>query len=1242
MSTQAGITIDGPNKPYKIVDNISRPTPGSKQVLVKCLGVGINPVEPMQQQSGLLVNEWPAIIGSDCAGVVIDVGPDTTKLKSGDYIYGCAPLGQNRFTPFQDTFLVQEDVFLKKSSNLSVEDSCTIGVGLLTSSLCLLAGAKLKLPKEGAKADQKEEWVVVLGGTGTVGQYAVQLANVCGYKVLTSCSPSKQSVATQNGASATFNNRGSVDEQVAEIKKITGGNFGRIMDATAYGYEVMVKALENGSDAKTKYLTTVDDWSEFSTPSSINEYRAELGHLCRLDEPDGAQVTSDISGWIPALEAHLAAGTLKPLEYQVIDGVGWDKVIQGINDLEGGKAAKKIVQLSTFSFLTFSTFKLNTWHSHRLYARLAMEAIGAGASTLAFVLLALKSAKVIHESLSSIKGAPKTVRELVEDIKFLQSVLGRMSHCPLQNAPTSTIDSLNETLQHCTVDLSSIESRLTKFSPNSLNSRSSRLWKGVLAYVKKEDLENARSRIRDKSTQMNLYLGLIQAQSISDTSSRIDTQAAATTNILQQILGEISKLHERLDQDVAPIAPQDDVDATITGHFGTLTVCSELEASISRLSSLVDHDGSTLDADDAEHIVDDLRRFVTIAKEKSSSKTNNNQQTHAYNTAVDKRAIMLRRDLKLIEGLILSAPIIAINKPVISSNKLLSCMPRGTIIKQKRLREEIDANHGYLTISTNKRRRVCQGVTSNSSGNATTFRDVVASIVFRPSNFPWMLSVSLSQGQLFDRSVQSIPRISVCPIVPNDSPVFTLVKQGQLKEFTALLTEGKASLRDHDEQGMPLLHYAATASVEMCKFLIESGADVDEMGEHTGTALSRISGLDRHDTTLVLLQNMADPTLSYPGWDNPLSTACNLDLPSAELFLKHGGHFTMHDLESSDLNGRTRLHQICMTDTRSTSKRKAVAMLVAAGASLSARVTKSWSPDDHQTLGFTCLHGLVYKAHRSKDRDDLETLVLLIQQGADVFALDHHQHSVFMRAYLSNDSDNQYSSKGSYRGDLWDAALTICGYDIGQHRDAFPRVPRYNKSYRRKDFERLWLGHESSCPYWNDERHPETGGTDDYWKQTPARCNHIACSDCEDPPTATETVESNLPLLHEADLPGYAQDMYHEWAYSPSDSAYGYAHTYTQEDQEVDLESLDWNGDDPDALALDILDSEIDDQLKGYLSLPASEDGEAAFHRLAGTQSEEDEDEEALQGLVTESESDDYPAFVNKWLDYYIEEAERE
>ncbi|KAK4129163.1 GroES-like protein [Parathielavia appendiculata] len=343
MATQSGITIAGPNEPYTIVNDISRPTPGPKQALVRCLAVGINPVEPLQHHTGLLISEWPAIIGSDCAGVVLEVGSGCERLKPGDYVYGCAPLGQNKFTPFQDAFLVEENVFLKKSDNLTVEETATVGAGLLTAGLCFLAGMELKLSEDGTRAPEKDEWVVILGGTGTVGQFAVQIARACGYKVLASCSPSKASAAEKNGATATFNNRGPVDEQLAEIKKITGGNFARIFDSTAYGYDIMVKALETCSTATTKYLTSVDDWSPFNTPSTIKEYRAELGHLCRLNEPIGQTVTKEIASWIPTFETHLAAGTLKPIEYQLGDGVGWESVIRGIQDLEAGKAAKKIV-----------------------------------------------------------------------------------------------------------------------------------------------------------------------------------------------------------------------------------------------------------------------------------------------------------------------------------------------------------------------------------------------------------------------------------------------------------------------------------------------------------------------------------------------------------------------------------------------------------------------------------------------------------------------------------------------------------------------------------------------------------------------------------------------------------------------------------------------------------------------------------------------------------------------------------
>lgn len=62
-----------------------------------------------------------------------------------------------------------------------------------------------------------------------------------------------------------------------------------------------------------------------------------------MDEQIGIETTTDLASWIDGFEGHLAAGTLKPLEYQLFDGVGWQAVIDAIALLESGKAAKKLV-----------------------------------------------------------------------------------------------------------------------------------------------------------------------------------------------------------------------------------------------------------------------------------------------------------------------------------------------------------------------------------------------------------------------------------------------------------------------------------------------------------------------------------------------------------------------------------------------------------------------------------------------------------------------------------------------------------------------------------------------------------------------------------------------------------------------------------------------------------------------------------------------------------------------------------
>jgi len=66
-------------------------------------------------------------------------------------------------------------------------------------------------------------------------------------------------IPASHGA-ATFDGRASLDEQVAEIKKITGGSFARVFDASAHGYDVAIAALSSASTEPVKYFSSVDDW----------------------------------------------------------------------------------------------------------------------------------------------------------------------------------------------------------------------------------------------------------------------------------------------------------------------------------------------------------------------------------------------------------------------------------------------------------------------------------------------------------------------------------------------------------------------------------------------------------------------------------------------------------------------------------------------------------------------------------------------------------------------------------------------------------------------------------------------------------------------------------------------------------------------------------------------------------------------------------------------------------------------
>ncbi|KAH6719468.1 chaperonin 10-like protein [Leptodontidium sp. 2 PMI_412] len=337
-----GILLAEAGGQFLPVDYLEVPKPARKQILVKSLVTGINPVEEFMR-AGFLVLSWPIVLGCDASGTVVEVGSEVTKFKVGDSVFGCTRLGAPGYSTFQEYFLMDENITFKKPENVSREQAATLGVGLLTACLGLVSGADVELKSTEGKVG--EEWILVLGAAGSVGQFAVQIAKLCGFKVLGSCSPANDGFLKTVGADATFNYKLPLEEQLKEIASVTGGKFSRVFDASAMASQTGMEALAQHGDPKVevKHFATTNDWVPIEPKQGIQINMVSLGKIGKTGDESILQVNQDIEDFIPTLEKYLADGSLKPMEYEVIGDVGVENILKGLEAFNSKKSATKKV-----------------------------------------------------------------------------------------------------------------------------------------------------------------------------------------------------------------------------------------------------------------------------------------------------------------------------------------------------------------------------------------------------------------------------------------------------------------------------------------------------------------------------------------------------------------------------------------------------------------------------------------------------------------------------------------------------------------------------------------------------------------------------------------------------------------------------------------------------------------------------------------------------------------------------------
>ncbi|KAK3342067.1 hypothetical protein B0T25DRAFT_511599 [Lasiosphaeria hispida] len=684
-----------------------------------------------------------------------------------------------------------------------------------------------------------------------------------------------------------------------------------------------------------------------------------------------------------------------------------------------------------------------------------MDPVSAGSSILAFVVLALKSARAIHELLSAVKDGPQSLRHLAGDIAQLQGILERLSNLQPESIDEGGARALEVAASRCVQDVGDIESKLARFTISPTDKHAGKLWKRLLTAIGEKDLMQMQDLVRCHFMMLGVQLGMLQT-----------THMSASRNQLSEMLDSLNQLKEQVstlrNSPTSAPATAESV-STSNGSPEVPRIDLELEQCIYRLVEYINGKESTVASDDAQQMIEDLEALLRSAEREESK-----ADSHPCDQLCGEEP-NVSRELKLIRRLIASAPQLAVNET--GSSQIIPAGKLGMVVHQNRQRKVIQLPGGNrLVLHVNRRTRVRRD--SPSQGNT---QETTAKVLLQFPGKKSSLVISLNQAWLDAGSFLSIPRLAVHNVVPKDSPIFKLAADGNIQEILALVRTGQASLHDHDENGWSLLHHSAERGhLTLCKLLIQHGLDVDGIAAYTngnGTDSEATPlHLSRHspEAFKCLLEAGADPTVGVRYFvsvffitiaevsrDEPLSHIFNISTHFINPQERGYGGRTPFLMSFSDCGPEIHLTDFQLQPRDNI---KTLSLFLDNGSSVQER-------DSH---GATCLHILLCGYIKPPSEEDWhDSLKFLIRKGADVCAKDNDGRSVSHVAYSPTCWD-QEMEPWSYRGDLWDAVLDASGHDIWDFRRGYPRTARYTTNYTRRDFEALWKGREERCPYWND------------------------------------------------------------------------------------------------------------------------------------------------------------------------------
>jgi NADPH:quinone reductase-like Zn-dependent oxidoreductase len=183
-------TESGPPDVLKVAD-VPKPVPGNKEVLIKIYAAAVTDIDKSFRRSMGGNNSGKIrqkTLGRYFAGIIDEAGKNVTKFKKGDAVYGGDVWKADAFAEYKCVH--ENGILALKPDGMSFEEAAVLTYSGLTALPFLRGVGKIK----------KGQKVLVIGASGSIGTYAVQLAGYYAAEVTGVCSTGKMDVVKSLGA----------------------------------------------------------------------------------------------------------------------------------------------------------------------------------------------------------------------------------------------------------------------------------------------------------------------------------------------------------------------------------------------------------------------------------------------------------------------------------------------------------------------------------------------------------------------------------------------------------------------------------------------------------------------------------------------------------------------------------------------------------------------------------------------------------------------------------------------------------------------------------------------------------------------------------------------------------------------------------------------------------------------------------------------------------------------------------